>query len=62
MSEKAQVELTAHDLPLHCPQPAAPLWSRHPRVYLDVTKTGEAHCPYCGTHYVFKGELPMGHH
>ena len=62
MSEKREVELTAHDLPLHCPQPGAPLWARHPRVYLDVTKTREASCPYCGTHYVFKGDLPKGHH
>ena len=62
MSEKREVELTAHDLPLHCPQPNAPLWARHPRVYLDVTKTREASCPYCGTHYVFKGDLPKGHH
>ena len=56
------VEVTAHDLPLHCPTPDAPLWSRHPRVYLDVAKTGEVTCPYCSAHYVFKGELPKGHH
>ena len=23
-------------------------WGGHPRVYLDVAKTGEAKCPYCG--------------
>ena len=62
MSEKNEIELNATDLPLHCPQTGAPLWARHPRVYLDVAKTGEASCPYCGTHYVFKGELPKGHH
>jgi uncharacterized Zn-finger protein len=62
VSEKSEVELTAHDLPLHCPQASSPLWARHPRVYLDVTKTGEVKCPYCGTHYVFKGELPKGGH
>lgn len=56
------VEVTADDLPLHCPRPNAPLWSQHPRVFLDVTHTGEVVCPYCGTHYVFKGELPKGHH
>ena len=32
------VAVTAHDLPLHCPQPDAPLWARHPRVFLDVLK------------------------
>ncbi len=56
------VEIDAHDLPLHCPQPSAPLWAQHPRVYLDATKTGETVCPYCSTKYVFKGELPKGHH
>lgn len=56
------VEITAHDLPLCCPRPDAPQWSQHPRVYLDATKTGEVTCPYCGAHYVFKGELPRGHH
>ncbi len=56
------VEIDAHDLPLHCPQPNAPLWCQHPRVYLDATKTGEVVCPYCSTQYVFKGELPKGHH
>ena len=23
-------------------------WGGHPRVYLDVAKTGQAKCPYCG--------------
>ena len=50
-----QVELTEKDLPLHCPLPDAPLWSRHPRVFLTVVETGEALCPYCGTKYFYKG-------
>ena len=56
------VAVTAHDLPLHCPRPDAPLWARHPRVFLDVLKNGEAACPYCGTRYTFTGEAPKGHH
>ena len=55
------VEVTAKDLPLHCPMSGAPLWSRHPRVFLDVAKEGETLCPYCGTKYVFKGAAPKGH-
>lgn len=55
------VEVTATDLPLHCPTPATPVWSMHPRVFLDVAKTGEMLCPYCGTLYVFKGAAPKGH-
>ena len=59
-----EVNITAHDLPLACPQPDAPLWARHPRVYLDVLKThsGETTCPYCGIKYRFTGEKPKGHH
>ena len=55
------VELTEKDLPLHCPMPGAPLWARHPRVFLDVVKHGEALCPYCGTKYLYKGAAPKGH-
>jgi uncharacterized Zn-finger protein len=50
-----EVEVTAKDLPLHCPLPGAPLWARHPRVFLDVARTGSALCPYCGTRFVYKG-------
>lgn len=57
----AVTEITARDLPLHCPLPDAPLWARHPRVFLDVAQSGEVVCPYCSAHYVFKGEAPKGH-
>ena len=57
-----EVDVTAHDLPLACPRPGAPLWARHPRVFLDVLKQGETACPYCGTKYRFTGERPKGHH
>jgi uncharacterized Zn-finger protein len=50
-----QVEVTAKDLPLHCPTPAMMLWNAHPRVFLDIERTGEALCPYCGTKYVLQG-------
>lgn len=56
------VTVTASDLPLHCPTDKSPLWSLHPRVFLDITKTGEVHCPYCGTHYkVAPGTVFTGH-
>jgi uncharacterized Zn-finger protein len=55
------VEVTARDLPLHCPTPATPVWNMHPRVFLDVTATGDILCPYCGTRYLFKGPVPKGH-
>lgn len=56
-----EVQVTERDLPLHCPLPGAPLWSRHPRVFLDVAKQGHALCPYCGTNYVYQGPAPKGH-
>jgi uncharacterized Zn-finger protein len=56
------VEVTAEALPLFCPSPAVSLWSAHPRVAIPVAELGEAVCPYCGTHYKFKGERPHGHH
>lgn len=39
------------------------LWNSHPRVFLDVAKTGQAACPYCGTVYRLKiGEAVRGGH
>ncbi|MDO8347791.1 MAG: zinc-finger domain-containing protein [Rugosibacter sp.] len=59
-----EVAVTAHDLPLACPRPGAPLWARHPRVFLDILKPadGTVACPYCSTVYRLTGERPKGHH
>ena len=46
---------SAKDLPVFCPNPQMPLWSSHPRVFLDIAETGEAMCPYCGTRYRLAG-------
>lgn len=62
MSAQNVVELNVGDLPLSCPRPNQPLWSAHPRVFLDVTRTGEVRCPYCGTHFVLKDGPIKGHH
>lgn len=64
---KAVVEVTAGDLQgpgvVFCPNPKMPLWSNHPRVFIDVATTGEGRCPYCGTVYRLKaGEKPHGAH
>ena len=56
------VELDNQDLPAYCPNPAMPLWSSHPRVYLEMNQHGEAKCPYCGTLYRLKpGTLVKSH-
>ena len=56
-----EVTVTEKDLPLHCPMADAPLWARHPRVFLDVAREGESRCPYCGTRYIYKGAPVKGH-
>jgi uncharacterized Zn-finger protein len=63
----AVVELTASDLQganvVFCPNPKMPLWSNHPRVFLDLAQKGEGKCPYCGTLYRLKaGEKLAGGH
>jgi uncharacterized Zn-finger protein len=63
----AVVELKARDLlpqgVTYCPNPAMPLWSGHPRVYIDVASTGAGKCPYCGTVYrLAAGEAVNGAH
>ena len=50
-----EIEVTAANLPLHCPMPSMLLWNAHPRVYLPIQETGKALCPYCGTQYVLAG-------
>lgn len=45
------VTVTQDDMPLHCPSAKTPLWSMHPRVFLDIVDTGSVKCPYCGTLY-----------
>lgn len=50
------IKVTAADLPLCCPTPSMTLWNQHPRVYLDLSKTGQAKCPYCGFEYVLEGK------
>jgi uncharacterized Zn-finger protein len=45
-----------------CPNPKMPLWSNHPRVFIDVAASGEGKCPYCGTVYRLKaGERVHSH-
>ena len=64
--QQAAVEVTAEDLQggtsVFCPNPKMPLWSGHPRVFIDVAGKGEGKCPYCGTVYRLKaGEAVKAH-
>jgi len=55
---KSVVEVMAKDVQgggvVACPNPAMPLWSNHPRVFVDITHEGGGKCPYCGTVYKLK--------
>ncbi|WP_373741063.1 zinc-finger domain-containing protein [Neisseria sp.] len=58
----ATVNITPHDLPLHCSGPKDTLgWNGHPRVFLPVESHSSIECPYCGTVYKLEGEA-KGHH
>ncbi len=60
---QAAVEVQPRDLPVYCPNPGMPLWSSHPRVFLDIAVTGDVMCPYCGTKYhLIGGPLAAGGH
>ena len=56
------VELDVKDLPAHCPNPAMPLWSSHPRVFLEFNNNGVAKGPYGGTPYTLKAGASASHH
>lgn len=64
---KATIELAAAELlgpgVFPCPNPKMPLWSNHPRVFIDVATTGEGRCAYCGTAYRLKAgeKVAAGH-
>ena len=58
------VEVAASDLQgpgvVFCPNPKMPLWSNHPRVFIDVASQGEGACPYCGTVYRLAAGIKPG--
>lgn len=62
---KAVVEITAQDLVgpgvVFCPNPKMPLWSNHPRVYIDIATEGAGRCAYCGTEYRLKAGESIAH-
>ncbi len=59
---KEPIFITEADLPLSCPMPDAPLWARHPKVFLNVLGTETAKCPYCSAQYIFSGTKPHAAH
>lgn len=66
IASHSAVEVTAKDLQgpgvVACPNPKMPLWSNHPRVFIDLSTESSGRCPYCGTVYQLKaGEKLHGH-
>ena len=66
MKDPAVVEVTATDLQgpgvVYCPNPKMPLWSNHPRIFIDVASAGAGKCPYCGTVYRLKAGTKLPAH
>jgi uncharacterized Zn-finger protein len=62
VNKARHIEVTADDLPLHCPMSSMMLWNAHPRVFLPIDKSGEELCPYCGTRYTLKAGAGKGGH
>lgn len=66
LTAPSTVELLATDLNdqggVFCPSPKAhmKIWNSHPKVYLDVARTGQAKCAYCGTLYALKAGEHFG--
>ncbi|HLS52101.1 MAG TPA: zinc-finger domain-containing protein [Burkholderiaceae bacterium] len=58
--KQTPITIKSTDLPLYCPGPKAPLWSMHPKVYIEIEQTGSALCPYCSAHYVLEQEDDNG--
>lgn len=47
-------EVSAADLPVHCPMPGTSLWNSHPQVFIPLDDKGHGKCPYCGAEYQLK--------
>ncbi|MFM2186652.1 MAG: zinc-finger domain-containing protein [Burkholderiaceae bacterium] len=62
---KSVVEVTAAELQgpgvVFCPNPRMPLWSNHPKVFIDLSHEGQGKCPYCGTEYRLKAGERVAH-
>jgi len=54
-NEKTIIKVTSTDT-VCCPPKEQTLWNQHPRVYLDLGKSGEVDCPYCGNHFKLQAE------
>ena len=64
MNQTAVIEVSSENLQagsaVVCPNPSMQVWNTHPRVFLDLSKTGTAKCPYCGTTYQLKPGAVIG--
>ncbi len=42
------IKVNSNDLPACCPPKNQAHWNQHPRVYIELSKSGTGSCPYCG--------------
>ena len=53
VENKANVyEISQADMPVSCPTKDTETWDLHPKVYLEMDKSGQATCQYCGNVFV----------
>jgi len=54
--KSANTEKTYHvnssDLPVSCPSRDMSTWDSHPKIYMEMSESGEAVCQYCGAQYI----------
>ncbi|MDF7676515.1 zinc-finger domain-containing protein [Neisseriaceae bacterium ESL0693] len=55
------INITPHDLPLHCSGPEHETWNGHPNVYLPIQSNSDYECPYCSIVYHLEGEIKAHH-
>ena len=52
-TEKTSIKVTSAES-ICCPPKEQALWNQHPRVYLELGKSDEVNCPYCGNHFILQ--------
>ena len=55
-AKKNTIKVAANSKSVCCPPKGQELWNLHPRVYLDIEKSREVKCPYCGNHFELQAD------
>ena len=50
------IKVSKNQLPACCPPKDQAHWNQHPRVYLELSESKTASCPYCGNKFELEAE------